>query len=378
MNLKKASQNTPSIEISIIVPTYNERDNVKPLVERVHKALSDYRYEIIIVDDNSPDGTADAAESLSTEYPLRVIVRKTERGLATAVIAGFNEARGDVLGVIDADLQHPPEHIPELLKATKDGADVAIASRYVPGGGIEGWTLKRAIISKGAKLPVTMLFTALKGIQDPLSGFFVFRKTVIDGVTLSPIGYKILLEVLLRGKADVITEVPYTFRERERGQSNLNFAEQINYIKHLMRLLWITGELRRFVKYALVGISGFGVNLGLLSVFHEIIGIDKGLSGTISYGISIQTNFMLNELWTFRDKRHVAHSPIMKRVIKFNLISSIGWAINNGVYRLLYAVVGLWYILSMIIAIAVVTLWNFYINMHWTWKQKERNTTIPL
>ncbi len=376
MDLREASQNTPSIDISIIVPTYNERDNIQPLVERVHQALSDYRYEIIIVDDNSPDGTADVAENLSTEYPLRVIVRKTERGLATAVIAGFNEARGEVIGVIDADLQHPPEHIPALLKATNDGADVAIASRYVPGGGIEGWTLKRAIISKGAKLPATTFFPSIRDVKDPLSGFFVFKKKVIDGVILAPIGYKILLEVLLRGNVNNVTEVPYTFKERERGQSNFNLTEEINYLKHLIRLAWATGLIKRFLKFGVVGGTGTGVNLGLLIFFVEVCNLNENLSVVLSYGTSIQTNFILNESWTFRDKKAIAQGSILTRAFKFNLVSMIGWAINMAVFAFYFNLFHVFYILSEIAAIAVVTLWNFFMNIHWTWKHEETDNPI--
>jgi len=155
------SQSPSDVELSLIAPTYNERENLTPLVERVHKALSQYRYELVIVDDNSPDGTSELARKLSAEYPLKIIVRTDERGLASAVVRGFEESGGRVLGVIDADLQHPPEVIPELLEAIRADADVAIASRYIPGGGVEGWSARRKIISCGA----TKLSTVLSSPQ---------------------------------------------------------------------------------------------------------------------------------------------------------------------------------------------------------------------
>src|SRR4030043_1545115 len=172
-------QSTSSPEVSLVVPTYNERENIAQLAERIHKALSGYSYELIVVDDNSPDGTSELAKNLSSKYPIRVIVRTNERGLASAVVAGFKQAKGDILGVIDADLQHPPEFIPHLMQGIRQGADVAIASRYVKGGAIEGWTLKRKIISLGAKLPANVLLAAARKIKDPLSGFFLFRKQKI-------------------------------------------------------------------------------------------------------------------------------------------------------------------------------------------------------
>jgi len=366
------SHSALKFELSLVVPTYNERENIVPLVERIHKSLSSYSYELIVVDDNSPDGTSEIAKSLAPKYPINVIVRTSERGLASAVVAGFKQAKGDVLGVIDADLQHPPEFIPALLKAVRDGADVAIASRYIPGGGIEGWTLKRKIISIGAKIPANILLSSARKIKDPLSGFFLFKREVLDSAVLSPTGYKILLEVLVRGNARHVTEVPYIFKERERGKSNLTSKEQINYLKHLSRLAWDEGGIKRFLKFCVVGASGFVVNLGLLALFVEVAGMNKVWAQVPSYQISIWTNFAFNEFWTFRDRRTPGTSSFLIRAIKFNLVSQVGWGINLGVYSLALKVAGIHYIISQIIAIAVATLWNFFSNVAWTWRTKSK------
>jgi dolichol-phosphate mannosyltransferase len=366
------SQSSSNPELSLIVPTYNERENIVPLVERIHKSLFNYNYELIVVDDNSPDGTSELAKSLSSQYPVSVLVRTTERGLASAVVAGFNQAKGEVLGVIDADLQHPPEFIPDLLNAIRGGADVAIASRYIPGGGIEGWTLKRKIISKGAKLPANLLLSSARKIKDPLSGFFLFRRKVIDGAVLSPTGYKILLEVLARGNANNVVEVPYTFKERERGKSNLTAKEQINYLKHLYRLAWDDGGLKRFLKFCVVGVSGAGVNLGFLALFVEVAGLNKIVAQVPSYEISILTNFAFNEFWTFSDRRTPGLKPFLMRALKFNMVSLVGWGINFAVYTLALKVAGINYIVSQVIAIAVAMMWNFFSNVAWTWKTKPK------
>ena len=366
------SQTSSNPELSLIVPTYNESENIVPLVERVHKALFNYNYELIVVDDNSPDGTSELAKSLSAKYPVSVIVRTNERGLASAVVAGFKQANGVVLGVIDADLQHPPEFIPALLKAVRDGADVAIASRYIPGGGIEGWTFKRKIISLGAKLPANILLSSARKIKDPLSGFFLFRKKVIDGVTLSPTGYKIILEVLVRGNVNNVVEVPYTFKERERGKSNLSAKEQINYLKHLYRLAWDEGGIKRFLKFCVVGASGAVVNLGFLALFVQVVHMDKVWAQVPSYQISIWSNFAFNEFWTFSDRRTPGVKSFFIRAVKFNLVSQIGWGINLGVYALALKVAGINYIVSQVIAIAIATMWNFFSNVIWTWKTKPK------
>ena len=366
------SQSASNPELSLIVPTYNERENIVPLMERIHKSLSAYSYELIIVDDNSPDGTSELAKSLSSKYPVSVIVRTTERGLASAVVSGFNQARGEVLGVIDADLQHPPEFIPALLKAIRDGADVAIASRYIPGGGIEGWTFKRKVISKGAKLPANLLLSSVRKIKDPLSGFFLFKRNVIDGVVLSPTGYKILLEVLVRGNANHVVEVPYTFKERERGKSNFTAKEQINYLKHLYRLAWDDGGIKHFLKFCVVGVSGFFVYQGLLLLFTEIVGLRYFISAALGYEISILTNFTLNEFWTFRDRRTPGRKSLLVRGLKFNIVSLIGMGIHEAVLIPLTDVAGLHYYISSIPAVGAATLWNFFSNVTWTWKTKPK------
>jgi len=367
------AQGASDIELSLIAPTYNERENVVPLVERVHKALSQYRYELIIVDDNSPDGTAELAKTLATRYPLQVVVRTNERGLASAVVAGFGRARGQVLCVIDADLQHPPEAIPALLKAVREGADIAIASRYIAGGGIEGWSARRKAISQAAKIPAVLFLSRARKLKDPLSGFFVFKKSVIEGVTLSPTGYKILLEVLVRGRPSRVVEVPYVFRERQRGKSNLTTREQVNYLRHLVRLAWFEGGLKRFLKFCVVGASGFVVNLGLLRLFVEVAGMNKVVAQIPSYQISIITNFAFNEFWTFSDRRTPGLKSFLVRAVKFDLVSQGGWGINLGVYYLALNIAGIYYIVSEIIAIAVTTLWNFFVNVMWTWR-KTRET----
>ncbi len=365
------SQSAPNIELSLIAPTYNEIENIVPLVERVHKALSQYSYELVIVDDNSPDGTSELAKSLSAEYPLKVIVRTSERGLASAVVAGFREAKGQVLGVIDADLQHPPEVIPALLEAIRAGADVAIGSRYISGGGIEGWSTKRRVISGGAKAFTHILLPSARKIQDPLSGLFLFKREVVDGVVLAPTGYKILLEVLVKGNASHISEVPYTFKERERGKSNLTIREELNFLKHLGRLGWIEGDIKRFIKFCTVGASGAGVNLGLLAFFVEVVGLYETLAVVISYEISILNNFIWNELWTFRDKRASAGGSVLSRAIKFNLVSLGGFSINLAVFALLFNLFGVFYIISEAVAILSAMLWNFFANLKWTWRARH-------
>lgn len=355
--------------ISIVIPTYNERENISFLIRELRRVLKHkHKYELIIVDDNSRDGTGDLAEKLSKTYPIRVIHRSEKKGLASAVTQGFKHANGDILCVMDADLQHPPESVPALAGELENGADIAIGSRYVKGGGIESWGLKRRIISMGARILAHLLLPRTMFINDPLSGFFALKKSVIDNVHLQPIGYKILLEILVKGNYNRAIEVPYTFRRRRRGESNLSAKEHINYLKYLYCLAKTDGEAKRFFKFCLVGFSGVFVNISLLWILTEFVGLFYLISAVFSIQASILSNFMLNEIWTFKDRRLKKRSAL-KRAWRFGLISFGGLAINAAILYALTAYLGVFYLLSNLFGIAGATLWNFKANVLWTWKK---------
>lgn len=215
--------------ISVIVPTYNEADSLPLLVERLGTAMSGHAWELVVVDDGSPDGTAEVANRLSATQPVWVVRRSGKAGLASAVIAGFKESRGDVLVVMDADLSHPPETVPALVQAIEDGADLAVASRYVAGGATMDWPLQRRIVSRVACL----IGNVLVPVRDATSGFFAVRRTAIEGVRLNAIGFKIGLEVIARARTKRTVEIPYTFRDRELGASKFGRREIVQYLQQL-------------------------------------------------------------------------------------------------------------------------------------------------
>jgi len=227
--------------LSLVVPTYNERQSIGLLLQRATASLEEItdHFEIIVVDDDSPDRTGQAAEEVAKANPhVRVIRRPNERDLTTAVIAGWNAAKGDILGVIDGDLQHPPEVLPALLKAILDSqTDIAIASRNVKGGGVSQWRPQRKIIAWVARSLARLVFPRLlNSVRDPMSGYFVIKRSVINSVELKPLGYKILLEVLARGKYQTIKEIPYIFEERKMGTSKLGPKQCLDLLIHLWRL----------------------------------------------------------------------------------------------------------------------------------------------
>lgn len=235
------------VDISIAIPTYNEAKTIADVVKRISQSFkeSGVNLEFIVIDDDSPDGTATVAEQLKNEYNVKVVVRKGERGLATAVVRGWREASGKLLAVIDADLQHPPEVLLHLYTGlTAQKADMAVASRKAAGGGTKDWDYHRVVISTVATaaarfiLPVTLF-----KIRDATTGCFMFKRECVDLSKLSPLGFKIFLEVMVRGKFAKSVEVAYVFNQRSLGQSKLTVNQNFIFIYHLLKLSASTGEI---------------------------------------------------------------------------------------------------------------------------------------
>jgi dolichol-phosphate mannosyltransferase len=239
-----------AVWFSLVVPTYNESQNVESLVEQVVKALDPSyagKYEILFADDNSPDGTADVIKTIAIRFPqIRVMVRTNERGIASAVARGWQVADGEVLGVIDGDLQHPTEVLPLLLDKIQQGNDLVVASRYTKDGSVGKWGPSRHFVSVfSAWLSHLIIPEATQKVSDPGSGCFAVRRTAIQERLLEPKGIKTLIEVLVRGRSDKIAEVPYTFRLREHGETKVTSWLFFEYLEHLLRLrlyIWNHGS----------------------------------------------------------------------------------------------------------------------------------------
>ena len=223
--------------ISIVVPTYREADNLALLAEAVDDAFSGtgYDYELLFIDDDSQDGSGEICAELATRFPLRIVVRKAERGLATAVIHGISVAAGDIVVVMDADLSHPASAIPAMIARLESGeSDFVLGSRYVEGGSIhDDWSVFRQLNS----IIPSLLAKPLCPLKDPMSGFFAIRRAEMPPTSrLSPVGYKIALEIYVKGSFDQPSEVPIHFSDRQHGESKLSLKEQLNFLRHLGRL----------------------------------------------------------------------------------------------------------------------------------------------
>lgn len=376
------------IYLSLVIPTYKERDNIQNVIRILSQLLEEVvlgDYELIIVDDDSPDRTWEVAQSLMGEYPkLRVMRRQVERGLSSAVIRGWQCARGRVLGVIDGDLQHPPEVLPQLLRGIEGGADLAVASRHIEGGGVSSWSVIRRLLSRGAQVLGLIILPGVLGrVSDPMSGYFMVRRSAIAGVILNPVGYKIILEVIGRGRVGDIAEVGYVFCERQEGESKVTWKQYVEYIHHLIRLRLSTGRLGRlsrkinfplgrFLRFGLVGLSGVFIDMTLLYLLSDptTLGWPLTLSKIIAGEIAIFNNFLWNDAWTFADvtMKQRGLRQRLKRLLKFNLICLAGLMINVLVLRLVFEYVIPNRYIANLIAIAVATIWNFWVNLKLSWR----------
>jgi dolichol-phosphate mannosyltransferase len=365
--------NSP-ILLSLVIPTYNEGKNIAKIVNLLNQLLEEAipeAYELIVVDDNSPDGTWEIATGLLSEYPqLRVMRRVEERGLSTAVIRGWQAARGEVLGVIDADLQHPPELLLKLWGEIVRGGDLAVASRHVEGGGVSDWSPIRRFLSRGAQtLGLVILPEVIGRVSDPMSGYFMVRRNCIAGRTLSPVGYKILIEVIARGRVPWIGEVGYVFQERQEGESKVTAKQYVDYLRHLVRLRFSLGPIARFFRFGLVGFSGVFVDLG---IFYVLRSQDVGLtsSAAISGELAIINNFLWNDFWTFSDIS--SHQPgkrqRLKRLMKFNIVCILGLVLNVSIVNFFFNILGINEYIAKLLAIAAVTVWNFWLNLKLSWR----------
>jgi dolichol-phosphate mannosyltransferase len=219
-------------KVSVILPTYNERECLERILQPLSFALGPLDAEIILVDDHSPDGTADFAREFHGSVPVLVVERPDKLGLSSAVTDGIRRARGEILVVMDADGSHPPETVPALVHAIDGGAEFALGSRWVKGGSGRGLSRSRQVISSGARV----LARPVAPVRDPMSGFFAFRHSILSRGSLRPIGYKIGLEILVKCRPDPVVEIPIDFRPRVAGTSKLGAGEIGNYVRHIAQL----------------------------------------------------------------------------------------------------------------------------------------------
>ena len=382
------SRTINNAQVSIIIPTYNESKNILQILKSIGEHLpKNLLAEAIVVDDNSPDGTGKIVEDYLKEvkqkigYIIHIIHRKTKSGLSSAVLRGIEYATGDTIVVMDSDFSHPPKIIPRLIEEIKrSGCDIAIASRYVAGGAVKGWTLKRKLLSS------TATRIAKKGLgineSDPMSGFFAFKRKIIDGLKLDAIGYKMLLEILVKTRGATVREIPYTFTNRMHGSSKLDSSTMFDYARSVWKLYKFgkTAEknetrdsvrfLSKAARFYTVGASGLLVNY-LVSLLFADAGMNFWYIHATIIGImfSMSSNFVLNKIWTFGDRNFEAKRTLAQYG-KFIGFSSLGALVQLVIVYVLVDSYQLLYPVALVLAVATAASSNFILNKRWTFKQK--------
>lgn len=347
-------------DASVVLPTYNESGSLPHVIPRIARALDDggLSYEIIVVDDDSPDGTAEVAEALGAELPVRVIRRTTDRGLARAVIAGFHAARAPVCVVMDADGSHPVDALPGMVATiARDRADIVVGSRHVPGGGSEGWPLFSQLKSRFA----AALALGVTTMTDPTTGFMAIRRELFETLKLDPVGWKIVLESVVKAAPARIAEVPIVFTDREHGESKQSVMVLMQYLQHLGRLYAHRfPALSEFVRFCIVGLLGVFVDLSTVVALKESLQLDTRLCAVGGFSLAVTTNYALNRRWTFHRGREL---PVWSSYFTFVAASLLGLSIRMLTIHLLMAVPrmeqGYGYLFSNLVGIGGATIFNF-------------------
>ncbi len=367
--------------LSLIFPTYNESESLSLLLPKVAEALKGLAYEVIIVDDDSPDKTWEVAQRMTEQYPqLRVIRRVGRRGLSSAVIEGFLSAKGDVLAVADADLQHDLSILPAMASAVETNHGIAVGSRYAEGGSVGQWDERRHTMSRIATRLALMLCRVKA--KDPMSGFFAIDRELFQKIfrSLNPKGFKILLDVLICVPASTsVTEVPFTFGVRQKGESKLSRRVQVEFLEYLYEASVGRYIPLTFLQYVIVGALGVIVNLvayfAVSRFFFGESGADfasasgfLGLPVPLVVGIeaAIIFNFLFNNSWTFSTVKLRGKDAVIG-FLKYNVVCAFGALANYAITLHLYAQ-GFSEFPSIAFGALVGMMWNYTMSRMLTWK----------
>lgn len=363
------------MDLTIIVPTYNERNNVSALVREIHGIIgSELQYEIVFVDD-STDDTPEILDRLSRQCSqVRYIHREHTRGLASAVAEGFRSSTGEYIIVMDADLQHPPSLIPLIMQRLST-AEVVIPSRFINGGSDGGLNALRKFISWTARMIGRRSIKRLRYITDCTSGYFGLRRTVIEDVKLAPIGWKILMEVLVKGKYKTVHEIPYMFAARSMGESKMNLREQWNYLLHIVRLVRNSPDDYRFCLFCIIGFAGMWVNMLALAALVNIFQAEGFMASVGASGFAMMHNFVLNDRITWKACKKPGIRRRALQLFQFISICSMGILVTALIVQGFHSLG--WNIYAgQFAGIITATFWNYSANNQWTWPEVQSDAVL--
>ncbi|AWI06118.1 glycosyltransferase [Clostridium drakei] len=363
--------------LSVVVPVYNEEKNVEELVKRIKAVLTNIEYEIVFVDD-SVDNTPQIIENMAMkDEKIKFIHRNNKTGLSSAVIEGFEIAKGDIIAVMDGDLQHPPEILNEMIKALYKGADIVIPSRFIPGGDDGGLNLFRKLISAGARYMAKALLKKVRKFSDPTSGIFMFRREIINNKMLRAIGWKILMEILVIGEYKNPVEIPYKFCDRGFGKSKMSLKIQMDYIVHLFSLINRSKEDKRFYYFCMIGLSGVLVDMSVfILICHIFPKITVKTTSAISASVAIISNYILNSLITWGDKIEyklkIKNELFNLKFIKYAAVCFTGVLIKFTVLLIIYNFLKFNKYLGNFIGIFCASFFNYYMSKYYVFEFNER------
>ena len=360
-----------SPELSIIVPTYNESDNITELVHRLESCLPGVEWEVIFVDDDSTDGTAGVVREVSQHNPrVRCVHRIGRRGLSSACVEGILATSAPYLAVMDADLQHDEKILPEMLRTAKEEeVDIVIGSRYVEGGGIGDWDSSRAKLSQLGTRVSTLVTKA--NLSDPMSGFFLMPRMTFDNSVrkLSTLGFKILVDIFASSTRPLrFKEVPYHFRTRSMGESKLD--NKVMWEFGMLLVDKLVGHIIpvRFVSFMIVGLFGVVPHMLTVWLMFNGLGFSFVLSQSVATLVAMTSNFALNNILTYRDRR-LSGWLWIRGWISFVLVCSIGAVANVGVAQVVFVEQPYWVVAS-IAGILVGAVWNYFVTSLYTWSRR--------
>ena len=356
------------LELSIVVPTFRERENIVELVKRLEACLTECRWEVIFVDDDSPDGTADTVRGLALhDARVRCLLRINRRGLSTACIEGMLASAAPVIAVMDADLQHDETKLPAMLRAIRDDrADLVVATRYAGGGSLGAWDPSRATMSRVATTLSKLIGT--RNVSDPMSGFFMLRREVLTGAVrnLSGLGFKILLDLIASTKTPLkIAEVPYTFRDRFAGESKLDSTAMWEFGMLLADKMVGRYVPVRFVAFTLVGGVGVLVHMAIVSLLLQVFRAEFTISQAVATAGAMVFNYSLNNALTYRDRRRRGFRWLTG-LVSFVAACSVGAIANVGIASYLFEHRTRWFVAALA-GILVGAVWNYAVTTLYTW-----------
>jgi len=362
---------TPAPELSVVVPTYNERDNVPLVVELLKRTLEDVSWEVIFVDDNSPDGTAAAVRALgAADHRVRCIRRIGRRGLAGACIEGMLSSQARYIAVLDADLQHDETLLAAMLERIRNGdVDVVVGSRYIPGGSADSFTSKRRFMSRLSHVAAHAI-TKVE-LSDSGSGFYMIRRDAVEGLAprLSSQGFKLLLDIMTTARGTLrAAELPYTFRERQHGESKLDSHVVLDFAALLVAKLTNDAVSFRFLMFCFVGLTGVVIHMAALQVAIEPLALRFGVAQVAATVLAVCWNFALNNMLTYRDQR-LSGWRFLTGLLRFQLICAVGAISNVGAAAWLYDYQQNWWLAGLGGAL-MSAVWNYVVSAAFVWRPR--------